>query len=168
MQSSLRIRLGNSSLSNCANITVTVPNSSTLNSISPNPSYNGLTTLSWATSTGATCYYIFRSASTITTVAGLNLIANRTTISYNDTIRSIGTYYYVVVSASLFGNSSISNCVSVTIFPPITPIINSIVPNTTFSGSISLIWTNTLGATRYFLFRDSKPITSTIVLSLSC
>ena len=87
-----------------------------MNIITPNPSYNGNVTVSWAISTDAFCYYLFREPTPITTSLGLIFIANLTVCSYDDNLTSVGTYYYAVVACSSLGNSSISNCMNVTIF----------------------------------------------------
>ena len=70
----------------------------------------------WAISTDAFCYYLFREPTPITTSSGLIFIANLTVCSYDDNLTSVGTYYYAVVACSSLGNSSISNCMNVTIF----------------------------------------------------
>ena len=69
---------GNSSISNCVNVIVSAPIAPTLNSILPNPNYNGSITLSWTNLGGGVNYYLFRNTSQITTVSGLNFIANLT------------------------------------------------------------------------------------------
>ena len=125
----------------------------------------GSIALSWATSSSASWYYIYRNTSLISTVTGLTFISNITSNSYTDNVSALGTYYYVIIAANQFGNSSISNCVSVAILTPLAPVINPILPNSTNSGSVSLSWTISLGASSYYIYRDIKPITSVIGLT---
>lgn len=89
------------------------PASPTLNLISSNPSYDGSVSITWTLSLQANCYYLFQDINPILTTSGLNYIANLTTNSYNETLGTVGTYYYAVVAANQFGNSSISNNVNV-------------------------------------------------------
>ena len=121
---------GNSSVSNNVSLcTVSPPIPPLMSTISPNPNYNGSIAITWTAVSGATCYYVYRDTNPITTVGLLNFVANTTTTSDIDTIGSIGTYYYAIVASSLFGNSSVSNNVSVTVSPPIPPLMSTISPN---------------------------------------
>ena len=101
--------------------TISPPIPPLMSTISPNPNYNGSIAITWTAVSGATCYYVYRDTNPITTVVLLNFDSNTTTTSDIDTIGSIGTYYYTIVASSLFGNSSVSNNVSVTVSPPIPP-----------------------------------------------
>ena len=90
---------------------------------------------------------------------GLNFIANCTTSSDVDTIGAVGTYYYAIIAASQLGNSSLSNCVSVTIFVS-NVSLSTILPSPNYNGSIALSWTTSPGATGYYVFRNITPIVS--------
>ena len=136
-----------------------------MSTISPNPNYNGSIAITWTAVSGATCYYVYRDTNPITTVGLLNFVANTTTTSDIDTIGSIGTYYYTIVASSLFGNSSVSNNVSVTVSPPIPPLMSTISPNPNYNGSIAITWTAVSGATCYYVYRDTNPITTVGLLN---
>ena len=101
-----------------------------LNTILPNPNYNGSISLSWSSPTGATVYHVYRNISLITSLSGLTPIANPTTNSYNDTINNTiglaGAYYYVVTALNPSATSLISNCVSVIVSPPVITITSPI------------------------------------------
>jgi fibronectin type 3 domain-containing protein len=73
----------------------------------------------------------------------------------------VGTYYYAVVASDQYWNSSFSNNVNVTTFLPNIPVMSQIFPNPCFPGNISLSWTNTTGATNYYIFRANQPIETT-------
>ena len=82
---------------------------------------NGLISLAWTPSAGATSYNVFRSPShggPYTSVGGTNVVIST---SYNDTSVSNGTpYYYVVTAVNPGGQSLPSNEVTATApFPPV-------------------------------------------------
>ncbi|MFX1293736.1 MAG: FG-GAP-like repeat-containing protein [Promethearchaeota archaeon] len=110
----------NSSLSNCENITVVFPlNTVNLSPITPVLDEDGIINLDWDDLIYAPTYYIYRDTSEITSVSGLTPIGTVLTSNYDDTIDTDGIYYYVVVAGYPWGNSSISNCESVTVeIPP--------------------------------------------------
>ncbi len=110
-------------------------------------------------SNGADCYYLYRDFNPIMSISGLNFIANQTSNSDINTIGSVGMYYYVVIAASQFGNSSLSNCVNITVSVPVVNL-GSITPNPSTSSSVSLSWTTPVGTSWYYLFRDINPIVS--------
>ena len=56
-------QIGNSPLSNCINITVSVPITPVKNLIFPNPSVTGSITLSWNANPWATGFYLFKNTS---------------------------------------------------------------------------------------------------------
>ena len=151
---------GNSSLSNCVNVTVSVPPTPILDQISPNPNYGGIISLSWVNVTGANQYYIYRDQNPIISVTELNAIATLAVNSYTDTVKTLGTYYYAIIASSDVGNSSLSNCESVTISVPTTITINAISPNPINSGSIPISWTNLGGGVNYYLYRNIIPFTT--------
>ena len=155
--------VGESSISNCLSANVqflSISFASTMNIISPNPNYSGSIVLSWNTPLGSSWYYLYRSTTPITTVNGISFIANLTTNSYNDMIETEGTYYYAVIAGNLAGNSSLSNCVNITISVPITPIMNSILPNPSNTISVDLLWTNLGVGVNYYLYVSFSPLTT--------
>ena len=132
---------GESVISNCVSIDILLPPAApSIILIIPNPSYTGAISLYWSASTGDNSYFVFRDINPIVSVTYLNFIANVTTISYNDTIGAVGTYYYAIIAENQFGNSSVSNCVNVTVSAPNAPIMNIITPNLSYNGSIALSW----------------------------
>lgn len=86
--------------------------------INPSISENGTVTIHWDPSVGATIYFIYRNNQLITTVSGLTAIAYSYTTYYTDTNLPEGTYYYVVVAHNQYGDSPMSNCVSVMVDRP--------------------------------------------------
>ncbi len=144
-------------ISNCVSIVIhIIPIAPVINIFLPNPSYTGIISLFWNIPTGVICYYLFCDSNPITSVTGLNYIANESSNSFINTIGIVGTYYYAVIALSPYGNSSLSNCVNVNISIPIAPLFNIIFPNPTYSESINLSWTNLGSVVNYYLFRDSK------------
>ena len=107
---------GNSSPSNCENITIL-----------PAPvlqplTANGYTVyLNWTNIIGAIIYYIYRDTSNITDISGLAPIGTSTTNYTSDLVLSLGTYFYVIVASNGYANSSISNCENVTLLSMDTP-----------------------------------------------
>ena len=83
--------------------------STVLDSILPNPSITGNITLNWENVLFAGKYYIYRSTSSITSLDGLSPIGISNLLSYQDNFVSNDEYYYVVVAATPYVNSSISN-----------------------------------------------------------
>jgi hypothetical protein len=166
---------GNSSLSNCENITVAilpppsyVPFAPNLAPITPNPSTTGNITLSWNPIDGATSYYVYRETTTFTSTLGLTPIANPTTTTFQDLGLFNGTYYYAIVATNLSGNSTLSNIqsISITIPPPpsyvpFAPNLAPITPNPSATGNITLDWNDVDGATSYYVYRETTTITST-------
>ena len=113
--------------------------------------------ITWTLSLQANCYYLFQDINPILTTSGLNYIANLTTNSYNETLGTVGTYYYAVVAANQFGNSSISNNVNVYVSDPVVSLSLTL-PDPSVSGLISLSWTSSVGTTCVYLYRDVNPI----------
>ncbi|NVM30419.1 MAG: lamin tail domain-containing protein, partial [Candidatus Helarchaeota archaeon] len=138
--------IGNSSISNCENVTVvvTIPAAPILDPILPNPSTNGIIDLNWNASIGATNYHIYRNISTITSVIGLTPIASPSVNYHQDTLTNNGTYYYVIVAENTIGNSSISNCENVTVAIP--PDQGLILINEVFTGGPDWIELVNLGS----------------------
>ncbi|GAG59424.1 unnamed protein product, partial [marine sediment metagenome] len=104
----------NSSISNCNTVTIGWP-LYTPNLFHINNYGDGTVELFWDEVENATIYYVYQDNVTITSIDHLNPIAIVPAIyeSYFDPIYNTGEYFYVVVASDSFGNSSISNCMSV-------------------------------------------------------
>ncbi|MFX1295498.1 MAG: FG-GAP-like repeat-containing protein [Promethearchaeota archaeon] len=111
---------GNSSISNCENVTVAIPPSApVLNPILPGIDDDGIIALDWNDVVETTTYYVYRDTLNITSVAGLTPIAVISESNYTDNISNNGIYYYAIIAGNIWANSSISNCESVTVdIPP--------------------------------------------------
>lgn len=134
------------------------PDSPTLNLINPNPSKNGQINLTWSNMPRADTYYIFRNTSEISLIDGLIPIGSSENPGFIDVVIGPETYYYVVVANNEAGNSSISNCESVTVQSledPNTPTLNSIVPNPDYDGIICLNWSGDNYTAIFYLFRSN-------------
>jgi len=137
------------------------PNSTILYPIIPNVDVDGIINLNWSDVFVASIYYVYRDTSEITTVENLTPIAAISESNYTDTINSNGLYYYGIIAGNDKGNSSISNCESVTVaIPVIAPTLNIITPHFDEDGVIFLNWTDVLTATTYYVYRDSQKIES--------
>lgn len=104
---------GNSSLSACRNVTVTVlppgpPAAPVLAPITPNPCTTGTINLTWQLVPGATSYAVYRHATNITatTVSALVPVRVVTQTTYVDAGLVNGTYFYAVVARNGHGNST--------------------------------------------------------------
>ncbi len=152
----------NSSISNCVNVTVRSFEEIPINLYLYQYWQN--IDLDWNYITNAGFYYVFRENSEITTVDGLTPFANSSYSSYNDIITENGTFYYVVMANNGTHNSSISNCVNVTLliypFNEIVPELESIIPSNDEDGIIALNWDSIYNATLYYIYRETSPITT--------
>ena len=157
---------GRSAMSNCESVIVTIPPSApTLASILPNPDGDGIIQLNWSDSVYATSYYIFRANAPITSTTGLPPLARVSGSEYQDIIGINGIYYYAIVASHMGGNSSVSNCESVTVgIPPSTPTLDPIVPYINVDGLIELNWSEVIGAITYYLFRGTNSLFSEMSL----
>ncbi len=150
----------NSSISNCANVTVRSFEeiSITLYLEPHGQSMN----LDWGYIQNAGIYYVFRETSQIITIDGLIPIATTSLSRYNDFITENGTFYYVVIANNGTHNSSISNCVNETIiiypFNEIVPELEPIVPSNDEDGNIYLDWNTIYEASFYYVFRETSSI----------
>ncbi|NVM55015.1 MAG: PQQ-binding-like beta-propeller repeat protein [Candidatus Helarchaeota archaeon] len=132
----------------------------------PSPDFDGIIQLNWNDVIGATTYYIYRNTSDIPSVSGMTPIVTVSESSYIDTLTTNGTYYYVIVAGNVVGNSSISNCENVTVELPLSaPVLDPIVPAVDGDGIIDLNWSDVVGATTYYVFRDISNITSVVGLT---
>ncbi|MHA1273522.1 MAG: hypothetical protein ACTSQP_17015 [Promethearchaeota archaeon] len=123
--------------------------------IENDPSPEGNFTLKWKAHKDAKIYYIYRSNKEILNITGLKYIANVNSTSYNESLNIFGTFYYVIVASDNIKNTTISNCVSLTIHP----VLNVISPNPCYDGMVSLTWKSLIGADKYYIFRRNSFIT---------
>jgi hypothetical protein len=101
---------GNSSISNCENITPLLAPT-----LSPLTNIGTQIFLNWTQISGATIYYIYRAATEIISTSGLPPIG-MTSLNYSKkTVSTSRTYYYVIIASNSISNSSISNCENITI-----------------------------------------------------
>ncbi len=108
----------NTTIKTSPNAANSSPQSPVLNSISPNPSVNGVIALYWNTVVGASQYYVYCSATLITSTTGLTPINTTSTTNYFDSVPTASTWYYAIVASNATGNSSVSNCASVNALYP--------------------------------------------------
>jgi ribosomal protein L31 len=103
---------GNGTHSNCQYVEVKFLDLAApeLAPILPNPTELTSISLDWDSVDGATEYYVYRSISYIWSVEGLTPIATVFTTSYDDTLPSERTYYYVIVASDGIKTSIHSNC----------------------------------------------------------
>ncbi|NVM27244.1 MAG: VCBS repeat-containing protein [Candidatus Helarchaeota archaeon] len=158
---------GNTSISNCENVTVAIPvTTPVLDPILPNPSPDGLITLNWSDVVAVITYYIYRDTSNISSISGLTPIATVVESNYTDILSINGYYFYVIVAGNTLGNSSISNCENVTVAIPTSPPLHyPIMPNPDIDGVITLNWSDVVGATNYYIYRNTTEINSTTGLT---
>ncbi len=91
------------------------PSSPILLEIYPKSTTNTQVNLSWIDSLGATSYKAYRSTTYITEITGLTSIGSSSSNSFVDAVTSPNLYYYAIVAVSDYGNSTLSNVVSVEI-----------------------------------------------------
>lgn len=164
---------GNSSSTNLALPNVTDSQIPTLNPITPSSNLNGYISLSWSDVSGAQFYKVYRSTSPITEAditGGLGPCGSNVDPTYIDDMVPNGTYYYVVTAVDgNYGESSCSNCESVTVAvtAPTAPILNAFSPNPSNSGLITVCWSDVNNAYYYQIYRSTSPITSGNFASLT-
>ncbi len=71
--------------------------------------------LRWSSSQGSKEYFLYREASFINSIAGLEPYVELTTSSFSDRLMASGNYYYAVVASNEYGESEISNVVQISI-----------------------------------------------------
>ncbi|NVM27245.1 MAG: hypothetical protein HWN65_00275 [Candidatus Helarchaeota archaeon] len=151
--------LGNSSISNCENVTVGIP--PVLAPIIPLIDIDGTLDLNWSSVAGAQLYYIYKDAMPISSVSGLTPLAILSETNYTHSYPVNGIYYFVIVAGNPLVNSSLSNCANVTVaIPPNPPDLQTIFPIVDVDGIIQLTWTTIKTATFYQVYRDSSNISS--------
>jgi len=130
--------------------------------IVPNPSTTGEITLNWDDVSWASEYLIYRSSSYIWSISEFSPIDSTTENLYIDDIEEDGYYYYVIVSNSFIGNSSISNCqfVEVRLTGLSPPELAYITPNPCENEYITLDWSDVEDALEYYIYRSDSYIWS--------
>lgn len=113
-----------------------LPETPILSPISPNPSTSAKVNLDWNDADGAIDYDVFRSNSLIISTSNMVPLTRVSTSSFQDTVNTSGIYYYVIVATNLEGNSSLSNCESVSI-----TITSLLIPQ----GMLNIILTGVIG-----------------------
>ena len=81
----------------------------------PTYSTDGIIELDWNDVPRATNYYVYRNTTRILPTDDFVPIVDVTESNYTDAINASGIYYYAVVAANSFGNSSLSEVVSVNV-----------------------------------------------------
>jgi fibronectin type 3 domain-containing protein len=115
---------------------------------------SGSVTLNWTASSGATSYNVYRgtSAAGESTTA---IVTGITSVSYSDTGLTNGTkYYYKVAAVNAGGTSPLSAEASATPEPS-APAAPTGLTATAGSGSVTLNWTASSGATSYNVYRGT-------------
>ena len=134
------------------------------------PSTTGDIYLSWDVVSDATYYEVYRSSnggaySVIYPTTGKNY--------YDDSLLVDGTYSYKVKAGNNVGTSDFSNEQSVVVMfpiilePPIEPILDSIVPETSNNGAITLSWDVVSDATYYEVYRSHDGASFELLETLS-
>ncbi|MHA1149879.1 MAG: hypothetical protein ACTSR8_16710 [Promethearchaeota archaeon] len=120
--------------------------------ISSNPSPKGDLSFQWKQHPQAKTYYIFRDHHFIINISDLYPIDNVSVLNYNESLSEFGTYYYVIVASNYKYNTSISNCISITI----KPVLNPIIPSINANGEVILSWSPLIGAKAYYIYRSEN------------
>ncbi len=113
---------------------------------------NGVVSLTWTGSSGATSYYVKRSTSS----GAETQISAPTSTGYTDTAVTNGTkYFYVVAAVNSGGESANSSQVSAT--PTLSaPTVPTGLSATAGNGVVSLTWSGSSGATSYQVKRSTS------------
>ncbi len=113
-------RIGDSTLSTCLSVVATPPATPTMLTITPYEGSPGVVVINWESATGATNYSLYRYTSYITEINNsVQLLILDNILQFKDTLTISGVYYYVVIASGPLGNSTISNCLDVTVeIPP--------------------------------------------------
>lgn len=153
---------GNSSISNCENVTILVPPGTPfLHPILPEIDEDGSIEVQWSKISEATTYFLYRDTSYITSTEGLSPIAVVTGANYTDSLTINDYYYYAVVAGDGWVNSSVSNCQYVSIAISLeAPFLSPILPGIDEDGIIMLDWSEVVDAGFYYIYRDTSYITS--------
>jgi hypothetical protein len=91
------------------------PEAPTLEPIVPQIDEDGIIHLNWNDVQLTSTYFIYRNTSCITAINSLTPIKSTPYSNYTDSIEISGNYSYVIVAGNPLKNSSISNCINVTV-----------------------------------------------------
>lgn len=108
---------------------------------------NGVVYLSWATSSGATGYRLYRDGT---------LLADQTGTGYTDNIGAAGEYSYTLIAYNDDGDSPAATLKVTVVLPPSAPAELRIPART--RTTISIAWDAVSGAEGYRLYRDGVQI----------
>jgi len=124
--------------------------------VANNPSPNGNVTLGWKASPTVKTYYIFRSKFLIDkdNISSLNYFTNVSESNFKDNLTIFGKYYYAIIGSDYSRNTSVSNCISIVIYP----ILQNISPNPNNNGVVQLNWEPLIGAKTYYILRSKFKI----------
>ncbi|KKN03698.1 hypothetical protein LCGC14_1105080 [marine sediment metagenome] len=129
------------------------PDKPILGDISPLISYTGIIDLSWNTISTATYYRVYRIKD-----GGYNqhIATVSTGTTYRETLTLNGIYEYSISAWNFVGGSKSSDRKSVEVLVEFinTPILESIIPNPSTDGYITLKWSYVEGATNYLIYAD--------------
>jgi fibronectin type 3 domain-containing protein len=116
---------------------------------------NGLVTLGWTASPGATSYNVYR-GTTAGGESGTAIATGVSGITYTDsTVTNGTTYYYKVAAVNSGGTSGLSNEASA--LPKVVPPSAPANPTATAGfGEVSLAWSSSQGATSYIVYRGTS------------
>ncbi|MDX2109994.1 MAG: hypothetical protein SFY80_07105 [Verrucomicrobiota bacterium] len=121
-------------------------------------------TISWAASSGATSYQLFRSDSN--NAAAATQITETAATQYTDASLPAGTtYYYWVKAGNTAGYSAFAgpDAGSTALLPPSAPG-NVVASDATATDSITISWSGSVGATTYQVFRGTTNSVDTAAL----
>jgi fibronectin type 3 domain-containing protein len=129
---------------------------------------------SWTPVPGALYYLVFSSLNPISTTEGLTPIAtiNNPQTYYSNFFPDVGNFYYVIIAGKMGLNSSMSNCILISIQHLPLPVTNISVQNGFIQGtnneqypiwivknqSVILEWNATNGSAAYKIYRSLSPM----------
>ncbi|MGO8669919.1 MAG: fibronectin type III domain-containing protein, partial [Capsulimonadaceae bacterium] len=144
---------GTSGLSNEGSATPNPPAPSAPTGLTATPG-NAQVGLTWASSTGATSYNVYRGTAT-GTESPTPIATDVTTAAYTNTGLTNGTtYFYKVAAVNTGGTSGMSNEASATPVPP-APAAPTGLTATPGNAQVGLSWTSSTGATSYNVYRGT-------------
>jgi len=125
------------------------------------PDFDGIFSLNWTDSSGATNYSVYQYSRFITEINGsLTLVENEITdLSSYLNGYSDGTYYFIVVANNTHGET-LSNCITVVVeLIPGSFTLSSNAGNPDYDGVYTLSWTTSSSASNYSVYQYSSFIT---------
>ena len=143
---------------------ITPPEAFILTSNAGDPDDDGIFTLSWDTSLGATNYTVYRHSGYITEINSSVtqiLISETTNLALPLSGYTDGTYYFIVIANNTAG-SILSNCIKVIVQIPTPPLAFTLTSNAgdpDDDGVFTLSWGSSVGATNYSVYQYSGYIT---------